>query len=129
MLPPEPVEEPPSHPQVPVRRQRSKPDPGAENPPVEFPDLPAGKKEKEESEKIPDSQEPALPETNLESVEAADLGTPLAGGAHRCCILHFCIMLAALIVEVCYTNSMKKHQQRIFDIRRKLAECSISETE
>lgn len=129
VLPPEPVEEPPSHPQVPVRRQRPKPDPGAENPPVEFPDLPAGKKEKEESEKIPDSQEPALPEANLESVEAADLGTPLAGGAHRCCILHFCIMLAALIVEVCYTNSMKKHQQRIFDIRRKLAEYSISETD
>ncbi|MCM1189214.1 MAG: hypothetical protein NC541_07940 [bacterium] len=47
--------------------------------------------------------------------------TPLANfhDGHICCILHFLLMLAALIVAICYTKSMKKHQKKIAELMGK----------
>ena len=39
---------------------------------------------------------------------------------HDCCILHFLLMLLALIVLMLYTRSMKKHQERIAELRDEL---------
>lgn len=50
---------------------------------------------------------------------------PLAGGVnddHLCCILHFLLMLAALIIYSCYTDSMKKHQKKLAELKDQLAE-------
>ncbi len=44
---------------------------------------------------------------------------------HKCCILHFLIMLLALIVELFYTKNMKKHQKKIFEARREIADFDI----
>lgn len=49
---------------------------------------------------------------------------PLAGGVndgHLCCILHFLLMLAALIIYSCYTDSMKKHQKKLAELKDELA--------
>ena len=56
------------------------------------------------------------------SRQVPDSEVPLAVHGHLCCILHFVIMLLALLTEICYVKSMKKHQSRIFEIRRKLAQ-------
>ena len=53
-----------------------------------------------------------------------DDGTPLAYmdvGEHTCCIMHFLLMLAAMVVLGFYTDSKKKHQARIFELKRTLA--------
>ncbi len=52
-----------------------------------------------------------------------DEETPLANldEEHTCCILHFLLMLAAMIVLGFYTKSRKKHQERIFELKRTLA--------
>lgn len=55
-------------------------------------------------------------------VRAEDLPLPLAGREHLCCILHFVIMLLALLTELFYMRSMKKHQKEIFDVRWKMEE-------
>lgn len=50
---------------------------------------------------------------------------PLAGGKnddHKCCILHFLLMLAALIIYTWYTHSMKKHQKKQAELKDQLAE-------
>ncbi len=50
---------------------------------------------------------------------------PLAGGSnddHKCCILHFLLMLAALIIYTWYTHSMKKHQKKLAEMKDELAE-------
>ncbi len=50
--------------------------------------------------------------------------TPLADldvGDHTCCIMHFLLMLAAMVVLGFYTDSKKKHQARIFELKRTLA--------
>ena len=50
---------------------------------------------------------------------------PLAGGRnddHKCCILHFLLMLAALIIYTWYTHSMKKHQKKLAELKDQLAE-------
>ena len=41
---------------------------------------------------------------------------------HKCCILHFILLLLALIVELIYTHDRKKRQERIFELRRELAD-------
>ena len=52
-----------------------------------------------------------------------DEETPLANldEEHTCCILHFLLMLAAMVVLGFYTGSKKKHQARIFELKRTLA--------
>lgn len=53
----------------------------------------------------------------------ADTEIPLANKTiddHVCCILHFLLMLLALIVLGFYTRSMKKRQARIFELREEL---------
>lgn len=52
-----------------------------------------------------------------------DEETPLANldEEHTCCILHFLVMLAAMVVLGFYTGSKKKHQARIFELKRTLA--------
>ena len=50
--------------------------------------------------------------------------TPLADmdvGEHTCCIMHFLLMVAAMVVLGFYTKSRKKHQARIFELKRTLA--------
>ncbi|MCI1722867.1 MAG: hypothetical protein LKM41_08660 [Lachnospiraceae bacterium] len=51
---------------------------------------------------------------------------PLANGAenteHKCCILHFLLLLAALVTEIFYIRSTKKHQARIHELRREIAD-------
>ena len=42
-------------------------------------------------------------------------------GDHTCCIMHFLLMLAAMVVLGFYTDSKKKHQARIFELKRTLA--------
>ena len=59
-------------------------------------------------------------ETEPAAVEVADPETPLGDGRHRCCILHFCILLLALILEECFFRSRKEYQRRIFEIRKEI---------
>ena len=57
-------------------------------------------------------------------VQSDDEGVPLANRAskdHKCCILHFLLLLLALLVELGYTRSMKKRQERIFELREEIA--------
>ncbi|MCU0081137.1 InlB B-repeat-containing protein [Extibacter muris] len=57
-------------------------------------------------------------------VQSDDEGVPLANRAskdHNCCILHFLLLLLALLVEIGYTRSMKKRQERIFELREEFA--------
>ena len=52
-----------------------------------------------------------------------ELDTPLADmdlGDHTCCIMHFLLMLASLITLAFYTDSRKKHQARIHQLRQSL---------
>ncbi len=39
---------------------------------------------------------------------------------HDCCILHFLLMLLALITLICYTINMKKRQAKVFELREEL---------
>ena len=41
-------------------------------------------------------------------------------GDHSCCILHFLIMLVAMILLGFYTNDRKKRQAKIHELRRAL---------
>ena len=53
----------------------------------------------------------------------ADGETPLADmelDNHKCCIMHFLLMLIALIVLGFYTRSRKKHQEKIHELREEL---------
>ena len=52
-----------------------------------------------------------------------DTETPLANtdlDDHACCILHFLLMLLALLILILYTKSMNKRQARIFELREEL---------
>ena len=42
-------------------------------------------------------------------------------GDHTCCIMHFLIMLVAMILLGFYTNDRKKYQERIHELKRSLA--------
>lgn len=59
-------------------------------------------------------------ETEPAAVEVADPETPLGDGRHRCCILHFCILLLALILEECFFRNRKEYQKRMFEIRKEI---------
>lgn len=74
----------------------------------------------------------AVPEVTVDEADNTltrvdDEAVPLAAGPHehKCCILHFLILLLALIVELFYTKSMKKHQKKIFEARREITEYDI----
>ena len=56
--------------------------------------------------------------------EVEDNETPLANlnlEGHTCCILHLLLMLAAMVVLGFDTKSRKKHQARIFELKKMLA--------
>ena len=81
---------------------------------------------------IPPTPTPAAPidaeltendEGDYDLTPIQDEETPLAKqnlDDHACCILHFLLMLLALIVLAFYTRSMKKRQARIFELREEL---------
>ena len=58
---------------------------------------------------------------DLTAIEEED--TPLADmelESHKCCIMHFLLMLIALIILGFYTRSRKKHQEKIHELREEL---------
>lgn len=58
-----------------------------------------------------------------EEVEFGEEATPLAGPAdHRCCILHFILLLAAFVLELLYISKVKQGQRDIFEARARLEE-------
>ena len=77
-------------------------------------------------------EEPKEPEVNVvtptedggyDLTPISELDTPLADmdlGDHTCCIMHFLLMLASLITLAFYTDSRKKHQARIHQLRQSL---------
>ena len=52
---------------------------------------------------------------------------PLAEGDHVDDIMHFLLMAAALIVEAFYTDKRKKHQKKIFEMKKQLGDTSMDE--
>lgn len=59
-----------------------------------------------------------------ELVQVDNEGVPLANKAstdHKCCILQLLLMMLALVLEISYTKSIKKRQQRIFELRKEIA--------
>ena len=77
-------------------------------------------------------EEPKEPEVNVvtptedggyDLTPIGELDTPLADmdlGDHTCCIMHFLLMLASLITLAFYTDSRKKHQARIHQLKQSL---------
>ena len=62
-------------------------------------------------------------EDDMEVVPVVEEKVPLAKrnlDDHECCILHFLIMLIALIIYAAYTRSMKKRQERIAELADEL---------
>lgn len=62
-------------------------------------------------------------EGEVEVVPVIEEEVPLAKrdlDDHDCCILHFLLMLAAMIVYAAYTRSMKKRQERIAELAEEL---------
>ena len=60
---------------------------------------------------------------DVEVVPVVEEEVPLAKrdlDDHECCILHFLLMLAAMIVYAAYTRSMKKRQERIAELAEEL---------
>lgn len=59
-----------------------------------------------------------------ELLNIEDEETPLANiySDHKCCIFHFLLVLAALILLAFYTRSMKDRQENIFNLRRSIDE-------
>lgn len=148
---PKQPEEPqkPDNPTPPQKNRSSGPDDSGDNEPDlqeppssepetrENPGPAAGVREREEA--IPDPvTDPQEKEPPLDSVtktapqkeekepedarEVSDPRTPLSEGSHRCCILHFCILLLALLLEIGYMRSRKEHQRRCFELRREIAQ-------
>lgn len=116
--------EPPSSPEFPERSVPSVIPPARD---TMVPDVPLESGDRTEGSSL--SYEKA--ETKTEASEdradtrrkVSDSKTPLGHrGRHLCCILHFVILLLALLVEIFYTRSMKKHQKKIFELRKMLEE-------
>ena len=62
-------------------------------------------------------------EGNVEIRPVVDEEVPLANrdlDDHECCVLHFLLMLAAMIIYAAYTRSMKKRQERIAELADEL---------
>ena len=60
---------------------------------------------------------------DVEVVPVVEEDVPLAKrdlDDHKCCILHFLLMLAAMIIYAAYTRSMKKRQERIAELAEEL---------
>lgn len=60
---------------------------------------------------------------DVEVVPVVEEEVPLAKrdlDDHECCILHFLLMLAAMIIYAAYTRSMKKRQERIAELAEEL---------
>ena len=80
----------------------------------------------EEPEDLPDGlRDDVTPDDDYtldEEVVIEEDDTPLAGGPGEqvCCILHFILMLGALLVAVYYTYDRKKRQEREFELRSEL---------
>ena len=59
-----------------------------------------------------------------ELTDAGDEEVPLANtnleNEHKCCIFHFLVMLISMIVLAFFTRSMKKRQEKIFELREEL---------
>lgn len=50
-------------------------------------------------------------------MEIDDEATPLAAAPHEICILHFVILCAALIILLLYINELRKHHQKMSEMR------------
>lgn len=77
-----------------------------------------------EQEQPPQPQDFEIDPDDYTLTELEDNETPLANldlDGHTCCILHLLLMLAAMVVLGFYTKSRKKHQARIFELKRILA--------
>ena len=80
----------------------------------------------DEPEDLPDGlRDDVTPDDDYtldEEVVIEEDDTPLAGGPGEqvCCILHFILMLGALLVAVYYTYDRKKRQEREFELRSEL---------
>lgn len=77
-----------------------------------------------EQELPPQPQDFEIDPDDYTLTELEDNETPLANldlDGHTCCILHLLLMLAAMVVLGFYTKSRKKHQARIFELKRILA--------
>ena len=76
------------------------------------------------ADETPVGAEVALTEDgDVEVVPVVEEEVPLAKrdlDDHECCILHFLLMLAAMIVYAAYTRSMKKRQERIAELAEEL---------
>ena len=87
--------------------------------------------ETEPTEPETDPTDPAT-EPTYDITEIPDGETPLGNvdlGDHSCCILHFLIMLVAMILLGFYTDDRKKRQAKIHELRRALeAEKAAKET-
>ena len=97
-----------------------------EDEPVEIPEEDPDEDPDEDPEPEPTEgpQEYIVDPDTYELVPIPEEETPLANveaGEHTCCIMHFLLMLAAMTVLGFYTKSRKKHQARIFEMRRALA--------
>ena len=60
---------------------------------------------------------------DVEVVPVVEEEVPLAKrdlDDHKCCVLHFLLMLAAMIVYAAYTRSMKKRQEKIAELAEEL---------
>ncbi len=114
---PDPLPEP-----VPVVPLPVPPLPPIPVPAVTVPDRPQALTADSGPEKEPVKSEGSQPaEEPVKRVERFDPQTPLAGQGHRCCILHFAVLLLALLTELFYMRSAKKYQNRRFALRRELA--------
>ena len=108
-----------------IYRRNDEPEEPGPGPDEEEPD--------EEPDDQPEETQPEEPEETqvyevdpdtYELTPITEEETPLANvdaGEHTCCIMHFLLMLAAMVVLGFYTKSRKKHQARIFEMKTILA--------
>ena len=71
-----------------------------------------------------DVHNPAIDAASVQEVLNPDEGdVPLANQNlenHKCCILHFLIMLITTILYGYFTHNMKKRQKKLFEVREEL---------
>lgn len=114
------LREPPSS--VPETRENPEPAAGVREREEAVPDPVTGPQEEPPLDPVTRTV-PQKEEKEPEDVrEVSDPRTPLSKGSHRCCILHFCILLLALLLEIGYMRSRKEHQRRCFELRREIAQ-------
>lgn len=105
------------------------PDPEGPNP---GPNVPDDDDDDDDTPPVPDPEQEQPPQPqdfeidpdDYTLTEVEDNETPLANlnlEGHTCCILHLLLMLAAMVVLGFDTKSRKKHQARIFELKKMLA--------